>query len=71
MNETGSSAAPVLSKCLRRLKWNELVSRGDFVMDEHQDFEPWEGPSGFRADSFLKPIYRRRKHRLDATGKPE
>jgi len=40
-------------------------------MDEHQDFEPWEGPSGFRADSFLKPIYRRRKHRLDATGKPE
>jgi len=54
-----------VAECFRRLKWNELVSRGDFVMDEHQDFEPWEGPSGFRADSFIKPIYRRRKHRLD------
>jgi hypothetical protein len=43
----------------RRLKWNELVSRGDFVASEHQGFEPWEGPGGFRADSFVKPIYRR------------
>lgn len=46
-------------KHFRRLKWNELVSRGDFVADEHQGFEPWEGPGGFRADSFVKPIYRR------------
>jgi hypothetical protein len=64
MNEADPSATIVLSKCLRRLKWNERVSRGDFVMDEHQDFELWEGPAGFRADSFLKSIYRRRKHRL-------
>ena len=69
MNEADPSATAVLSKCLRRLKWNELVSRGDFVMDEHQDFEPWEGPSGFRADSFLKPIYRMRKHRLGEPAK--
>ena len=41
MSETDPSATTVLSKCLRRLKWNELVSRGDFVMDEHRDFEPW------------------------------
>ncbi len=71
MIEADPSAAIVLSKCLRRLKWNELVSRGDFVMDEHQDFEPWEGPSGFRADSFWKPIYRRRKHRLGEPGKSQ
>jgi hypothetical protein len=69
MSEAGPTATIALSNCLRRLKWNELVSRGDFVMDEHRDFEPWEGPSGFRADAFLKPIYRKRKHRLDKAGK--
>jgi hypothetical protein len=53
----------------RRLKWDELVRRGDFVMDEHQGFDPWEGPSGFRADAFLKPIYRRRKHRSEESTK--
>ena len=45
----------------RRLKWNEVVSLGDFVRNEHQCFEPWEGPGGFRADSFVKTIYRRIK----------
>jgi len=45
----------------RRLKWNELVRQGDFVEDGHQGFEPWEGPGGFQADSFIKPIYRRAK----------
>ncbi len=44
---------------LRRLKGNELVSRGDFVADAQRGFEPWEGPGGFRADAFVKPIYRR------------
>ena len=47
----------------RRLKWNELVCQGDFVTDEHRGFEPWEGPSGFRADAFVKPIYRRGESR--------
>jgi hypothetical protein len=44
---------------MRRLKWNEVVSRGDFVSDGRQGFELWEGPGGFRADSFVKVIYRR------------
>jgi hypothetical protein len=43
----------------RRLAWDELVRQGDFVEDGHQGFEPWEGPSGFRADAFVKTIYRR------------
>ena len=49
-------AAP---KHLRRLKWNELVTRGDFVANGGKGFQPWEGPAGFRADAFVKPIYRR------------
>jgi hypothetical protein len=56
-------------KRFRRLKWNELVSRGDFVVDEHRRFEPWEGPSGFRADAFVKPIYRLAESRLTGTNK--
>jgi hypothetical protein len=50
-----------VSKRFRLLKWTELVSRGDFVVDELRGFEPWEGPGGFKADSFVKPIYRRYK----------
>jgi len=45
----------------RRLKWDEPVLAGDFVVHEQSGFEPWEGPAGFRAASFLKPIYRRMK----------
>ena len=44
----------------RRLKWNEVVRHGDFIADERLKLEPWEGPGGFQADSFLKPIYRRK-----------
>jgi len=51
----------------RRLKWNELVFNGDFVADERLGLEPWEGPGGFRADSFMKPIYRQKKSRSTAT----
>ena len=47
----------------RRLRWDEPVLDGDFVMDEQHGFELWEGPGGFRADSFVKPIYRRGKIR--------
>jgi hypothetical protein len=43
----------------RRLDWNEVVCRGDFVADERLGLEPWEGPGGFRADAFVKAIYRR------------
>jgi len=56
-------------KNFRRLEWNELVSRGDFVENEHQGLEPWEGPAGFRADAFVKPIYRRDKSRSTGAAK--
>jgi hypothetical protein len=48
-------------KHFRRLKWNEVVNSGDFLINDARDFEPWDGPGGFRADSFLKPIYRLRR----------
>jgi len=47
------------SKHLRLLKGDELVLHGDFIANGNNDFEPWEGPGGFRADAFLKPVYRR------------
>ena len=55
----------------RRLKGNELVCHGDFVAHEHRGLEPWEGPGGFQADSFVKPIYRRDERRPAATKKLE
>jgi hypothetical protein len=36
-----------------------MVRAGDFVADNQSGFEPWEGPAGFLADAFVKPIYRR------------
>ena len=63
MNATSPSALPVLLEHLRLLKWHERVRRGDFVADGRQGFEPWVGPSGFRADSFVKQIYRRLRRR--------
>lgn len=47
----------------RLLKWNELVRHGDFTENLRGGFELWEGPTGFRADAFVKPIYRRDKSR--------
>ena len=57
---TSLSAKVVIPKNFRELKWNERVSPGDFVMNG-QDLEPWEGPSGFQAHSFVRPIYRATK----------
>ena len=45
-------------KGFRRLKFNELVSLGDFVHDDSLGLQPWDGPRGFQAGSFVKPIYR-------------
>ena len=70
MRETNPSVLPVVLKQLRLLKWNERVRRGDFVEDGRQGFEPWEGPGGFRADAFMKQIYRRLR-RQPAGSKPE
>jgi hypothetical protein len=43
----------------RRLKWNEVVRRGDFIKDGRDGFKPWEGPAGFRADAFVKATFRK------------
>jgi hypothetical protein len=59
MNKAGPSVLPVLLEQLRLLNRDERVQRGDFVQDGCDGFEPWEGPSGFRADTFVKQIYRR------------
>jgi len=50
-------------KNFRRLRWNELVTRGDWVVDEQRGFELWEGPGGFHADAFVNPIYRKKYQR--------
>ena len=67
--ETGAPAKAGVPKRFRRLKWNELVSRGDFVVDEHKGYELWQGPTGFRANSFMKTIYRQYGNRPPATKK--
>jgi hypothetical protein len=69
MNEANPSAIAIVAACLRPLKWNERVCRGDFVEDGRAGFEPWVGPSGFRADAFVKQIYRRLKHQSAGTKK--
>ena len=65
----GGVVKAALPTDFRPFKWNELVSRCDFVPDGHQVLEPWEGPSGFRADAFRKQIYRRQGRRRDGAKK--
>jgi hypothetical protein len=43
----------------RPLDQNEVVSQGDYVMNDRHEVELWEGPGGFHADSFVKQVYRR------------
>lgn len=43
----------------RRLNKNEVVSRGDYVLDGYTGIELWDGPVGFRADSYVKLICRK------------
>ncbi len=64
VSEDGADATAVESGVpagFRRLHWQEPVLAGDFVMDVQRGFELWDGPGGFRADSFVKPVYRRGK----------
>jgi hypothetical protein len=42
----------------RRLESSERVIFGDYVESADASFQLWEGPTGFRADSFLKQVYR-------------
>lgn len=60
--EPGTGTKAGRPERFRRLKWNELVKRGDFVADGRQGFEPWAGLAGFRADAFVKQIFRRIKN---------
>jgi hypothetical protein len=69
VNPSDPTAHAVVPKNFRRLQANELVSVGDFVADEQRGLEPWEGPNGFRADSFVKAIYRRNIGHSPATKK--
>ena len=63
MKEVISEANPGGWPRLRPLKRDEVVRRGDFVKIGEQKLEPWVGPGGFRADSFVNPIYRLQTHR--------
>ncbi len=58
VGEPGEEGKPRISERFRLLEWNEVVSHGDFVADEDFELKPWEGPSGFRADAFVRQIYR-------------
>ena len=42
----------------RRVRSNELVIPGDYIQDGEHAYQPWEGPRGFRAASFRKPVFR-------------
>jgi len=42
----------------RRLKPNERVMHGDYIENGISDYRLWDGPTGFRADSFLNKVYR-------------
>ena len=61
----GALSKPAAQPRFRRLKWNELVRAGDFVAVPPRGFEPWEGPTGFRADAFVRSIYRRDNSRMN------
>jgi hypothetical protein len=58
VNSIQPTAEAGVPKNFRRLKPDELVIVGDFVGDGGRGLELWEGPNGFRADSFIKAIYR-------------
>jgi hypothetical protein len=68
--QIGRATANVVEpKGFRRLKFNELVSVGDYVEDESSGLQLWDGPRGFQAGSFVKPIYRPQRKRSVAPKK--
>lgn len=70
MSETVPSAAAAVVKFFRPLKWNEVVREGDFIADGKNGFESWVGPAGFRADTFVKQVYRQQTRRSAAPKPP-
>jgi len=71
MNQTNTTAVVAATEMFRPLKWNEMAKRGDYVKDAINGFEPWIGPSGFHAGSFVKQIYRRSSRRSAVEKLPE
>lgn len=63
------SPPPAASAGFRILKCSEVVRRGDFVVTAQAGFAPWEGLNGFRADAYLKPIYRKQTGQPAPAGK--
>jgi hypothetical protein len=50
MQPMGEPAAPERGRVLERLrllKWNEVVSPDDFVLDDHLRLQQWEGIQKF------------------------
>jgi len=68
-SQATASAPTPTAKHFRQLQADELVTRGDYSANENQGFDPWEGPTGFRADAFVKPIYRKQSRRPAGTKK--
>lgn len=69
MSENDPSVLPIILEHLRPLKWNERVLYRDYVADGRQGFKLWEGPGGFRADTFVRQTYRRLARRPAETKK--
>lgn len=69
MNKISTATSATAMERFCPLKWDERVQRGDFVQDGQKGFEPWVGPAGFRADTFVKQIYRRLRSRPTSASK--
>jgi hypothetical protein len=69
MNNAEPSSRIAIPNRVRALKSNELVTTSDFILNQNKKLEPWEGPSGFQADSFIKPIDREDECRVSANQK--
>jgi len=46
----------------RRLKPRERVWVGDYMKNPLGRYEPWDGPGGFSARYFAKPVYRLKRN---------
>jgi hypothetical protein len=64
-HELGAPSNVNTPRSFRQLNGSELVRRGDFVMDDVQVLQPWDGPNGFRADAYVKPVYRSEEEAYD------
>jgi len=51
----------------RRLRANELVWSSDYLLDGRLGLQLWDGPGGFQARTFTKPVYRMRAATVSPT----